>query len=104
MCIWIRNHLGKDTPVHFNRFFPQYKLTNLPPTPLEILENTYRIAKGEGLEYVYIGNVPGHEMNSTFCPRCKKRIIYRTHFLVSSQEVKEGKCRFCGYPIKGIWS
>jgi len=104
MCIWIKTNLGKDTPVHFNRFFPQYKLTNLPPTPVETLEHAYRIAKEEGLEYVYIGNVPGHKMNSTFCPRCKKRIIYRTHFLVSSQEVKNGKCRFCGYPIKGIWS
>jgi len=104
MCIWIKTNLGKDTPIHFNRFFPQYKLTNLTPTPIETLETSYRIAKEEGLEYVYIGNTPGHEMNSTFCPRCKKRIIYRTHFLVSAQEVKNGKCRFCGYPIIGIWS
>jgi len=104
MCVWIKNTLGRDTAIHFNRFFPQYKLTNLPPTPVETLEHAYRIAKQEGLEYVYIGNVPGHEMNSTFCPRCKKKIIHRTHFMVSSQDVKEGKCRFCGYPIKGIWS
>lgn len=104
MCLWIRINLGKDVPIHFNRFFPQYKLLNLPPTPVGTLERAYGIAKEEGLEYVYIGNVPGHEMNSTFCPRCKKRIIYRTHFLVSSQEVKNGKCRFCGYPIQGIWS
>jgi len=104
MCLWIKNNLGRDTAIHFNRFFPQYKLTNLPPTPVETLEHAYRIAKQEGLEYVYIGNVPGHEMNSTFCPRCKKKIIHRTHFLVSSQDIKEGKCRFCAYPIKGIWS
>ena len=104
MCIWIKANLGRDTPLHFNRFFPQYKLTNLPPTPVGTLEQAYQIAKKEGLEYVYIGNVPGHEMNSTFCPRCKKKIIHRTHFLVSSKEVKEGKCRFCGYPIIGIWS
>ncbi|MEW6375240.1 MAG: AmmeMemoRadiSam system radical SAM enzyme [Thermodesulfobacteriota bacterium] len=104
MCLWIKNHLGKDTPIHFNRFFPQYKLTHLPPTPVETLEKAHKIAKEEGLEYVYIGNVPGHEMNSTFCPRCKKRIIYRTHFLVSAKEIKDGKCKFCGYPVKGIWS
>jgi len=104
MCTWIKTHLGKDVPIHFNRFFPNYKLTNLPPTPVETLEKAYRIAKEEGLEYVYIGNTPGHEMNSTFCPRCKKKIISRTHFLVSGKEVKDGKCRFCGYPIVGIWS
>jgi pyruvate formate lyase activating enzyme len=68
------------------------------------LEKTYKIAREEGFEYGYIGNTPGHEMNSTFCPRCKKKIISRTHFLVSAKEVKDGKCRFCGYPIKGIWS
>jgi len=104
MCIWIKTNLGRDTPLHFNRFFPQYKLTNLPPTPVETLEQAYRIAKKEELEYVYIGNTPGHEMNSTFCPRCKKKIIHRTHFSVSAKEIKDGKCRFCGYPIKGIWS
>ncbi len=104
MCHWIRNSLGKDVPLHFNRFFPNYKLTHLPPTPLETLERAYRIAKEEGLEYVYIGNVPGHEMNSTFCPRCKKKIIHRTHFSVSANEVRNGRCRFCGYPIVGIWT
>jgi len=104
MCVWIKKNLGKDTPLHFTRFFPQYKLTNLPPTPVVTLERAHRIAKEEGLEYVYIGNVPGHEMNSTFCPACKKKIIHRTHFSVSAKEVKNGKCRFCGYPIVGIWS
>ncbi len=104
MCLWIRMNLGKSVPIHFNRFFPQYKLTNLPPTPVETLERAYKIAKEEGLEYVYIGNTPGHEMNSTYCPGCKKKIINRTHFTVSAQEVKNGKCRFCSYPIIGIWA
>ncbi len=104
MCLWIKTNLGKGVPLHFNRFFPNYKLTNLPPTPIETLERAHRIAKEEGLEYVYIGNVPGHEMNSTFCPKCKKKIIHRTHFSVSAKEVKNGKCRFCGYPIEGIWA
>lgn len=104
MCVWIKTNLGKSTPLHFNRFFPNYKLTHLPPTPIETLERAHRIAKEEGLEYVYIGNVPGHEMNSTFCPKCKKKIIHRTHFSVSAKAMKNGKCRFCGYPIAGIWS
>jgi pyruvate formate lyase activating enzyme len=104
MCVWIRTNLGKNVPIHFTRFFPQYKLTNLPPTPAEILERSYKIAKEEGLDYVYIGNMPGHEKNSTYCPECKKRIIHRTHFMVSAKEMKNGKCRFCGYPIAGIWA
>ncbi len=104
MCVWIKTNLGKSTPLHFNRFFPNYKLTHLPPTPVEILERAYKIAKEVGLEYVYIGNVPGHEMNSTFCPQCKKKIIHRTHFLVSAKAIKNGKCGFCGYPIAGIWA
>lgn len=104
MCAWIKTHLGKSTPLHFNRFFPNYKLTHLPPTPIETLERAHRIAKEEGLEYVYIGNVPGHEMNSTFCPQCKRKIIQRTHFSVSAKVIKNGKCGFCGYSIAGIWS
>lgn len=104
MCHWIRHNLGKNVPIHFNRFFPNYKLTHIPPTPLETLEKAYKIAKEEGLEYVYIGNVPGHERNSTFCPRCGKKIIHRTHFSVSINDVRNGKCRFCGYPIVGIWA
>ena len=104
MCLWIKTNLGKDTPVHFTRFFPQYKLTQLPPTPVKTLERAHRIARQVGLEYVYIGNVPGHEMNSTFCPRCKKKVIHRTHFSVSTMEVKAGKCKYCETPIPGIWS
>lgn len=103
MCKWIKKNLGKDVPVHFSRFFPNYKLTNLPPTPIEKLEEAYRIAKKVGLEYVTIGNVPGHKYNSTFCPKCEKRLIHRIHFHVLSNNIKNGKCKFCGYKIAGIW-
>ncbi|MCD6310606.1 MAG: AmmeMemoRadiSam system radical SAM enzyme, partial [Candidatus Eremiobacteraeota bacterium] len=68
MCQWIRENLGLDIPLHFSRFFLSYKLVNLPPTPISTLENAYAIAKDEGLNYVSIGNVPGHKQNSTFCP------------------------------------
>lgn len=104
MCLWIRENLGKDVPLHFTRFFPAYKLTNLNPTPIETLERAYRIAKDVGLEYVYIGNVPGHKYNSTFCSRCGKNIIQRTHFSTGEQNIKDGKCKFCGNPIPGIWT
>jgi pyruvate formate lyase activating enzyme len=103
MCLWIRDNLGKDVPLHFSRFYPSYKLTNLPPTPVKKLEEAHRIATETGLEYVSIGNVPGHRYNSTYCPKCKKRIIYRFHFQVLSNNIQDGKCKFCGYPIAGIW-
>jgi pyruvate formate lyase activating enzyme len=57
----------------------------------------------EGLPSVYIGNVPGHERNSIFCPQCGRWIIHRVHFSVVSMDVESGKCRFCGYEIPGIW-
>jgi len=103
MCVWVRENLGADVPLHFTRFFPAYKLTNLPPTPVATLEAAARTADEEGLQYVYIGNVPGHQRNSTFCPRCGERIIHRIHCDVLSVDVEGGKCRFCGQEIAGIW-
>lgn len=103
MCRWIVENLGKEVPLHFTRFFPAYRMTHLPPTPIETLEQAITVADSEGLQYVYIGNVPGHKRNSTFCPNCKERIIYRIHFGVLAVEMEAGKCRFCGHHIPGIW-
>jgi pyruvate formate lyase activating enzyme len=103
MCLWIKEHLADDVPLHFSRFFPNYRLTNIPATPIITLEKAHQIARAAGLKYVTIGNVPGHKYNSTFCPQCQKRIIHRTHFQVIENNVKNGQCRFCGYPISGIW-
>jgi pyruvate formate lyase activating enzyme len=103
MCRWIRDHLGDKVPVHFNRFVPAYKLTHLPSTPEETLEAVASAADEEGLKYVYIGNMPGHERNSTFCPSCGKRLIHRKHFKVHSVEIKKGKCPQCGEEVPGLW-
>jgi len=103
MCIWIKENLGVDVPLHFSRFFPAYRLTQLPPTPISTLEKAYEIARKVGLNYVSIGNVPGHKYNSTFCPKCGKKLIHRTHFMVLSNDIEDGKCRFCGQKIPGIW-
>jgi len=103
MCRWIGDTLSAEVPLHFNRFFPNYKLTSLLPTPIETLESAARIADEEGLQYVYIGNCPGHERNNTFCPQCRRKIIERKHFVVLSLHVEKGKCRFCGHRIPGIW-
>ncbi|MEW6376702.1 MAG: AmmeMemoRadiSam system radical SAM enzyme [Thermodesulfobacteriota bacterium] len=103
MCRWIKENLGTDTPLHFTRFFPNYKLTHLSPTPISTLESAYEIAKRNGLRYVYIGNVPGHVYNSTFCSNCNKRIIFRTHFDILEMNLVNGKCKFCNSTLQGKW-
>ncbi|MBN3038538.1 MAG: AmmeMemoRadiSam system radical SAM enzyme [Candidatus Omnitrophica bacterium] len=103
MCQWIKENLGPDVPIHFSRFSPSYRLTDLPPTPINILEKAYAIACETGLNYVTIGNVPGHRYNSTFCPKCGKVIIKRMHFSVLDNSVEDGRCKYCGHLIPGIW-
>jgi pyruvate formate lyase activating enzyme len=103
MSEWILANLGPDVPVHFNRFHPAFKLTHLPPTPVETLEMAHRIAREAGIHFVNIGNVPGHRYGSTFCPTCGERLIYRVGFSVLANNVHEGRCRFCGRQIPGVW-
>lgn len=100
---WIATYLGRDVPIHFTRFYPQYLLKNLPPTPLSTLERCKAIADAEGLHYVYIGNVPGHKAENTFCPSCGNKIVTRSGFLVSEIEIKNNSCVYCGTPIPGVW-
>jgi len=104
MCLWVKNELGPDTPIHFSRFYPLYKLRNLPPTPVSTVEKARAVALSSGLEYVYIGNIPGHEGENTFCPKCKKVIIRRTGYMIGETHMKGGKCGYCGKPIPGIWT
>jgi len=104
MCLWIKRELGADTPIHFSRFYPLYKLRSLPPTPVSTLEKARNTALSSGLEYVYIGNIPGHEGEHTFCPKCKKLLIQRIGYMVGENHLKGGKCHYCGKPIPGIWT
>lgn len=104
MCVWIRDELSGEVPVHFSRFSPNYQLTNLSPTPVETLERAYDIAREVGLHYVTLGNVPGHKYNSTFCPKCNETLIRRVHFNVMKNNIKDGKCASCGHKIPGIWT
>jgi pyruvate formate lyase activating enzyme len=103
MCRWIRESLGADVPLHFSRFHPQHKLQNLPPTPVERLEEARRIALEEGLEYVYIGNVPGHEANNTYCPACSAELIHRIGYSVEVRGLDDGRCSECGAAVDGVW-
>lgn len=103
MCLWIKKNLGTDVPLHFSRFYPMYKLQNLPPTPTKTLEEARDIALKCGLNYVYIGNVGGHPGEDTYCPKCKKKIIDRNGYKIIENNIVNGKCKYCGEKIAGIW-
>lgn len=104
LCQWVKTELGADVPIHFSRFYPTYKLKMIPPTPVTTLEQARQIALSEGLHYVYIGNVPGHEGENTFCPNCQKKIIQRMGYEIKSVSMKNGRCQYCNYSISGIWA
>lgn len=102
MCLWIRNNLGPDVPIHFSRFFPNYKLKNLPPTPLETLIMARQTALEAGLRYVYIGNIRS-EAENTYCHNCNRLIIERHGYFVKENNIINKRCRFCGTLIPGVW-
>jgi pyruvate formate lyase activating enzyme len=104
MCQWVSKEIGTDVPLHFSRFSPMYLIKNLPPTPLSTLEKACEIARSEGLRFVYLGNVPGHKDESTYCPRCQKLVIERVGFEVRRIDLTNGTCNFCQNPIPGIWT
>lgn len=106
MCAWIRNEVGADTPLHFSRFHPQYKLRHLPPTPQATLEQARETALEEQLEFVYLGNVPGSPYNSTYCPGCGARVIHRVGYRIlgRNQNPETGACGSCGRTLAGVWN
>lgn len=100
---WVKSELGADVPLHFTRFHPQYLLKNLPPTPVKTLERAKAIADAEGLRYAYLGNVPGHPGENTYCPKCRRTVIEREGFWIRSVRLLEGRCASCRQLIPGIW-
>jgi pyruvate formate lyase activating enzyme len=100
MAKWIIDYLGKDTPFHLLRFHPDYKMTTVPATPVETLEKAYMICKDAGLNYTYLGNVPGHPAENTYCPNCEEPIIKRYSFEITSWNLTaDMRCGVCGTPI-----
>ncbi|HOW28188.1 MAG TPA: AmmeMemoRadiSam system radical SAM enzyme [Elusimicrobiota bacterium] len=105
MARWIHENLGPDVPLFFSRFTPQYRMQNIPPTPVETLEKARRIALDEGLHYVYIGNVTGHEAENTYCPTCHRVLIQRHGYAVLQNLIdKNGRCPYDKTRIPGVWS
>jgi pyruvate formate lyase activating enzyme len=104
MCGWLVENLGPDRPLHFSRFSPQHKLDHLPPTPVDLLVQARATARAAGLRYVYIGNVREvDDAGTTYCPNCKRAVIERDIFAVTSYRLEAGQCRFCRTPIAGVW-
>ena len=101
---WVVGEIGPDVPVHFTRFHPDYQLLNLPPTPVATLERSREMAMGRGMHYAYVGNVPDHPGNHTYCPSCGKAVIKRKGFFIAEMHVKKGLCAFCRAKISGVWT
>ena len=100
---WVKANLGPDVPVHFTRFHPEYLLKNLPPTPVKTLDRAKAIADAEGLRYIYVGNLPGHPGENTYCPKCRRAVVERAGFTVRSLRLRAGKCEYCQEKIPGVW-
>ncbi len=99
---WVKENLGAQTPLHFSRFYPMYRLSNIYPTPVSTLRKAVETAEEEGLQYVYIGNV-ADEGGATRCPKCKKVVINRSGYTITEQKLTNGKCAYCGRPVAGVW-
>ncbi len=97
---WIVENLGEETPFHLLRFHPDYKLLDLPPTPVETLEKLAEIARNEGLKHVYLGNVWGHPLENTYCPKCGYTVVERRGFTITAWRLsKDNRCPKCGYKL-----
>jgi pyruvate formate lyase activating enzyme len=101
---WIKANLGVDVPVHFTRFHPTYRLNDLPPTPVQTLERAWNVARAQGLNHVYLGNVPGHAGESTMCPGCGEMLIRRLGYRILENHLETGACPGCAKTIPGVWS
>jgi len=99
---WIKKELGENTPWHVTRFVPYLNFSHLPATPIATLERARKIGLSAGLHFVYIGNVPGHPGENTYCYNCEKLVISRSGYSISEYEVNNGKCAFCGASLNII--
>lgn len=101
---FVAQELGMDTPWHISRFFPAYKMTKVPPTPLATLQRARQIGLEEGLHYVYVGNIPDDRGQDTFCPECGGLLIRRRGYWISENKIRRGRCPNCSTPIAGVWT
>jgi pyruvate formate lyase activating enzyme len=102
MCGWIKRELGADVPLHFSAFHPDYKMGDVPPTPVATLVRARNIALQQGLHYVYTGNVHNIEGDTTFCPSCQAPLIVRDWYQINDYRLTaKGQCPDCGSAVAG---
>lgn len=101
-CQWIAEKIGSDTPVHFSRFHPDYKMNTIGATPVDTLLACHSIARNVGLQYVYLGNIAHSDYENTYCPSCKNLLIQRYGFSTEIKGLTNEKCTKCGaiIPLK----
>jgi pyruvate formate lyase activating enzyme len=104
MTNWVVNELGTDVPMHFTAFHPDFKMTDIGPTPADTLMRARDIAMRGGVEYVYVGNVTDKNSNSTWCPNCRHLLIERRSYQLGAWGITpEGTCEKCAHPIPGVF-
>lgn len=101
---FIAAELGPEVPWHVSRFHPDYRTLDAGPTPVATLERAWAIGEAQGLKFVYTGNVPGHDAESTRCPSCGGVALERRGFSVAGAPPRDGACPHCGEPLPGVWS
>jgi pyruvate formate lyase activating enzyme len=101
MCHWIATELGRDVPLHFSAFHPDFKLTDRQPTSVAALQAAHQVARRAGIRYVYTGNVYDPEHQNTYCPGCGRAVIQREGYIVGAYNVRGGRCADCQTPIAG---
>ena len=102
MAEFISKKLGKDVPWHFSAFHPDYKMLDTPATTMEVMQKAREIAYSYGIKYVYLGNIQND--SSTYCPRCKNKLVDRAGFRSHMETIVDSKCVSCGELIRGVWS
>ena len=100
---WIFEHMGPDVPLHLTAFHPDYRMRDLPPTPPEEVRRARDLARGEGLRYVYTGNVRDPDGQTTFCPSCGEAVIERDWHAVTAVRLRGSACAACGAKIAGCF-
>ena len=105
MTRWIVEHLGPDVPLHFSAFHPDYRMRDVPHTPHATLIKAHRIARKNGLRYVYVGNVADVGRASSYCHECGERLIERRQYALGSWRLtRDGACASCGTPCAGVFA
>jgi pyruvate formate lyase activating enzyme len=102
-CQWVKDRLSGDTPVHFSRFHPDYKMVDLPPTPRSTMEMAVSTARSKGLDYVYMGNISTEKGENTYCPQCGSLLVRRSGFLTEIVGLKGENCARCGRRADLVW-